>query len=163
MDTKQTNTSSNLLLLLDALRLLPGVKPMSVRNRLGEAKYWAGRAPQAVGQFEGVPLKLAELEELFIMDDQGRPCVSQAGAALLVDLYERGIFDCTPARNGSGNLELLTRYSRGESVVIEKPPRVRTPRPRRAPSAPRPAARPPERTVERIPVDYAALTIHRLA
>jgi hypothetical protein len=163
MHTEQPDTSSNLLLLLDALRLLPGVKPMSVRNRLGEAKYWAGRAPQAVAQFEGVPLKLAELEQLFIMDDQGRPCVSRTGAALLVDLYERGVFDCTPARNASGNLDLLVRYSRGESVVLDKPARVRTPRQRRVTPAPCPPARQPDRPNDRLSIDYAALTIHRLA
>jgi hypothetical protein len=163
MDTKQTDTATGNLLLLDALRLLPGVKPLSVRSRLGEAKYWAGRAPSGIGQFEGISLKLADLEQLFIMDEQGRPCVSPAGAALLVDLYERGVFECVPTRKASGDLDLLAKYAKGEPVVLEKPPRTRAPKRPKTATNPKPVPRLPEAPMERSPINYAALTVHRLA
>jgi hypothetical protein len=162
MDTKQPDTTRSTLLLLDALRLLPGVKPLSVRSRLGEAKYWAGKAPDGTAQYEGVPLKLADLEELFIMDEQGRPCVSPAGATLLLQLYEAGVFECVQARKTVGDLELLRRYAQGEAVAVGKPPRSRAPRRPRAPANPTPAPRLPEPPAERSPFNYAALTVHRL-
>jgi hypothetical protein len=161
-EDEEMETAVTRLSLVDALKLLPGLKPLNVRNRLGEAKYWAGRAPNRMAQYEDAWLELDELEQLFIMDEQGRPCVSPAGAALLLDLYKRGVFELVDARKDSGDLDLLARYARGEPVVLDKPARSHAPRRPKPPADPKPAARPPERPAEPSPINYAALTVHRL-
>lgn len=114
------NAAAQYLRLVDALRLLPGVKPASERNRLGEAKYWATRSPEGIATWNGIRVTLAELEQLFIPDAQSRPCVSPAGAKLLLDLYRRDAFELLDGRKASGDLDLLTRYANGEAVPMSE-------------------------------------------
>jgi hypothetical protein len=150
------------LRLVEALRLLPRVKPASERNRLGEAKYWATRTPDGVGDCRGVRVTLADLEQLFIPDEQGRPCVSPAGAALLLDLYRRNAFELSEGRKNAGDLELLARYANGEPISfasLRPAPSARKARPK--PPAPAPA---PKRESP-LPPSYERtfpLTVHRL-
>jgi hypothetical protein len=150
------------LRLIEALRLLPRVKPASERNRLGEAKYWATRSPDAIGDCRGVRVTRADLEQLFIPDEQGRPCVSPAGAALLLDLYRRNAFELSDGRKNGGDLELLTRYANGEPIPVASlrpAPTPRKPRPQPQPPAPAPKRESPA------PPSFERsfpLTVHRL-
>src|SRR4030095_2859513 len=106
-------------LLLDALRLLPGIGPLCERQRLGEAKYRASRSSSFSVDFNGVILKLAQLQELFIHDKQGRPHVSPAGAKLLIHLHKERAFAALEERRVTGNLEVLARYAEGLARVID--------------------------------------------
>ncbi len=107
-------------LLVEALRLLPGIGPRHERDRLGQAKYQASRSPNLSADFNGEQLTLAQLEELFVYDKQGRPRVSPAGAALLLRLFNEGAFGSFEDRNVGGDLELLAQYSKGLATVIER-------------------------------------------
>jgi hypothetical protein len=154
------------VLLVDALRLLPGVRPVAERNRLGEARHRASRAKAGIASFNGIDLTLAQLGELFIYDAHGRPCVSPAGAALLLELHGKGAFVHAPARQHMGNQQLLVDYAKGLAVVIPSGQRRGGPRrdkPRPAPDK-APAAQPVE-TERPLPDLYPqppAVTIHRL-
>jgi hypothetical protein len=106
-------------LLLDALRLLPGIGPRHERERLGEAKYLASRSATPSTEFNGVPVQLAELQELFIDDEAGRPRVSPCGARLLIHLHNAGAFAGLEERGVQGNLEVLARYAEGLASVLE--------------------------------------------
>src|SRR5215470_2546775 len=106
-------------LLTEALRLLPGVGPRHERDRLGEAKYQASRSPSFTADFNGVPLTLTQLHELFVYDQQRRPRVSPAGAALLLKLYDEGAFALLDDRRSDGDLEVLAQYSKGLATVVE--------------------------------------------
>src|SRR5215475_9656406 len=100
-------------LLSEALRLLPGIGRHQERARLGEAKYRASRSANLTADFNGVKLSLAQLQELFVCDPQGRPRVSPAGATLLLELYDKGAFTSRDDRRVDGCLEVLAQYSRG--------------------------------------------------
>src|SRR4029434_6175472 len=67
----------------------------------------------------GVILKLAQLQELFIHDKQGRPHVSPAGAKLLIHLHKERAFAALEERRVTGNLEVLARYAEGLASVID--------------------------------------------
>jgi hypothetical protein len=113
-------------LLVECLRLLPGVRPVCERYRLGEAKLRAARSSRLGADFNGVQLTLAELDELFIYDEFGGPRVSQEGAKLLLRLFDDGAFDRSAPRSVPGGLELLKDYSTGRASVIDyRPPRRR--------------------------------------
>ena len=140
--------------LVDALRLLPDIRPVCERHRLGEAKHHASLSPEQTVSVNGVSVTLVELEELFLHSERGSPRVSQAGAALLLRLFEQGAFDFFECRPVEGGVELLTQYSKGLATVIEPKfwGRVRRQRPvpptkraerRNAPNPQVSAARPP--------------------
>ena len=105
--------------LVDALRLLPGIRPVCERHRLGEAKHRASLSPDRTTSVNGVPVTLAQLDELFLYNEHGGPRVSQEGAALLLELFGRGAFDSSDCREVMGGLELLTQYSKGLATVID--------------------------------------------
>ena len=105
-------------LLSEALRLLPGIGPHQERARLGEAKYRASRSSNLTADFNGVKLALAQLQELFVYDQQRRPRVSPAGATLLLELYDKGAFTSRDERREGGNLEVLAQYSKGLATVV---------------------------------------------
>jgi hypothetical protein len=116
-------------LLVDALRLLPGVRPVCERYRLGEAKLRASRSPKLMAYFNGIPLTLLQLEELFVYGGRGGPRVSQEGAKLLLGLFDDNAFDRSDSRSVPGGLELLTQYSQGHASVIDyRLPRAGPPR-----------------------------------
>jgi hypothetical protein len=113
-------------LLVDVLRLLPGIRPVCERYRLGEAKLRASRSPKLMAYFNGIPLTLLQLEELFVYRERGGPRVSQEGAKLLLKLFDDGAFDRSDPRSVPGGLELLTHYSAGRASVIDyRRPNVR--------------------------------------
>lgn len=113
-------------LLVDALRLLPGIRPVCERHRLGEAKLRAALSPRLVVDFNGVPLTRAQLDQLFIYNELGGPRVSQEGAKLLLELFDEGAFDRSDPRSVPGGLDLLKRYSTGRASIIDyKRPRRR--------------------------------------
>jgi hypothetical protein len=105
--------------LVDALRLLPNIRPVSERHRLGEAKHHACHSPDRTASLNGVSVTRVELEELFPHGECGSPRVSPEGAALLLRLFEQGAFDFAACRPVDGGLELLTQYSKGLATVIE--------------------------------------------
>jgi len=105
--------------LLDALRLLPDVRPACERDRLGEAKYHASRSADRTASLNGVSVTLAELAELFRPNEGGTPRISPEGAALLLRLFERGAFDQPESREVDGGLELLEQYSKGLATLVE--------------------------------------------
>ena len=105
--------------LLDALRLLPDVRPACERDRLGEAKYYASRSADRTTSLNGVTVTLAELEELFRHNEGGSPRISREGAALLLRLFEQGAFDQPEVRVVDGGLELLEQYSKGLATLVE--------------------------------------------
>lgn len=105
--------------LVDALRLLPHIRPVCERHRLGEARHEASHSPDRTASFNGVSVPLIELEELFLNSERGSPRVSQAGAALLLRLFEKEAFDFAECRPVEGGLELLTQYSKGLATLIE--------------------------------------------
>ena len=106
-------------LLVDALRLLPGVRPVRERYRLGEAKLRASRSPKLMAYFSAIALTLAQLETLFVYGARGGPRVSPEGAKLLLKLFDDGAFDRSIPRTVSGGLELLVHYSAGRASVID--------------------------------------------
>ena len=105
--------------LVEALRLLPNIRPVCERHRLGKAKHQASLSPDRTGSVHGVPVTLLELEELFLDSERGSPRVSRAGATLLLRLFEGGAFDFFQCRPVEGGLELLTQYSKGLATLIE--------------------------------------------
>ena len=121
--------------LFEALRLLPGIAPRLERDRLGKAKYQASRSLSHTVNFSGVQLTLAQLQELFVYDPQGRPRVSRAGAALLLLLFEAGAFASLDGRKVEGNIQLLQQYSKGLASVLARNSRPRVPRGTRAESS----------------------------
>jgi hypothetical protein len=150
--------------LVDALRLLPNIRLVCERHRLGEAKHDASRSPDRTASINGVSVTLAELEELFLHNKRGIPCVSQEGAALLLRLFEQGAFDISGSRPVDGGLELLTQYSQGKATLINSrfwgsarrsPPRAAVKRPKQsaAPAVEIPLPRPPA---------WGNVTVHRL-
>src|SRR5262249_39748820 len=104
--------------LQEALRLLPGIATRQERDRLGTAKYQASRSPSHAVNFNGVQLTLAQLEELVVYDQQRRPRVSPAGAALLLHLFEERAFASVDERKVEGNPEVLAQYSKGLASVV---------------------------------------------
>ena len=110
--------SASYPLLVDALRLLPDIRPVCERHRLGEAKHQASLSPDRTACFSGVAVTLLELEELFLSIGGRGPRVSEAGAALLLRLFERGAFDATENRPVEGGLELLAQYSKGQVTLL---------------------------------------------
>jgi len=151
--------------LLDALRLLPNVRPACERDRLGEAKYYASRSRNRTASLNGVTVSLAELEELFRHCEGGSPRISPDGAALLLRLFEQGAFDQPECREVGGGLELLAQYSRGLATLVESTFWRKPRRPRSVAPAQRfehkrvPAAEVP--TTPR-PVGGFHVTVHRL-
>jgi hypothetical protein len=105
-------------LLVDALRLLPDIRPVCERHRLGEVKLRASLSRDRTASINGVTVTLLELEELFLGNGDRRPRISQAGAALLVRLFEQGAFDAGESRPVPGGLELLTQYSKGLATLL---------------------------------------------
>jgi hypothetical protein len=105
--------------LVDALRLLPNIRPVCERHQLGEAKHQASLSPDRTSSVNGVPVTLLELEELFLDSERGSPRVSQVGAALLLRLFSQGAFDFSECRPVEGGVELLTQYSKGLATLIE--------------------------------------------
>jgi hypothetical protein len=105
--------------LVDALCLLPGIRPACERDRLGEAKHRASCSPRQIASVNGTPVTLPQLEELFLYNEHGGPRVSPVGAALLLDLFRRGAFDSSACREVEGGLELLTQYSKGLATIID--------------------------------------------
>jgi len=116
--SKQSPTKSYPLLTV-ALRLLPDIRPMYERHRLGEAKHEAAHSADGTALLNGVSVTLLELEELFVDSERGSPRVSQQGAVLLLRLYQEGAFDFFHHRPMEGGLELLTQYSLGLASLIE--------------------------------------------
>ena len=115
----QSGTSpSQYPLLVDALRLLPGTRPVRERYKLGEAKFRASLSPSRTADVNGVPVTLVQLEELFLCGESDRPRVSQEGARLLLHLFDQGAFDSTGCRKVEGGLELLVQYSEGLATVL---------------------------------------------
>ncbi len=150
--------------LVDALRLLPDIRPFCERHRLGEAKYHASLSPEQTASVNGVSVTLVELEELFLHSELGSPRVSQAGAALLLRLFEQGAFDFFECRPVEGGVELLTQYSKGLATLIE--PRFWGTVRRQRPVAPtkrakRKRAPAPEVSIARPPAELIGI-VHRL-
>src|SRR5262245_24296076 len=85
-------------LLVDALRLLPGIRPVHERHQLGMAKHLASFSASRTTNVSGITLTLAQLEELFIYGERGGPRISQQGAKLLLQLFEQGAFDAFDCR-----------------------------------------------------------------
>ena len=129
--------------LFEALRLLPGIAPRQERDRLGKAKYQASHSTSHTAEFSGVRLTLAQLQELFVYDQQGRPRVSRAGAALLLFLFEADAFASIDGRKVEGNTEVLGQYAKGLASVVAFNNRPRAPRKMRPGSASATRARQP--------------------
>jgi len=104
--------------LLNALRLLPNIRPGRERDRLGECKYRASHSPGQTASINGVPVTLLELEELFLQRKGQTSCISHAGAALLLRLFELGAFDLSVRRPVPEGLALLEQYSKGCATLI---------------------------------------------
>jgi len=104
--------------LLNALRLLPNIRPGRERDRLGECKYRASHSPDQTASINGVPVTLSELEELFLQRKGQTCCISQAGAALLLRLFELGAFDLSLRRPVPEGVALLEQYSKGRATLI---------------------------------------------
>jgi hypothetical protein len=150
--------------LVDALRLLPNIRPVCERHRLGEAKHLASLSPSRTASVNGVPVSLLELEELFLDSERGSPRVSQAGARLLLRLFEGGAFDSSECRPVEGGLELLTQYSKGLATLIEPRFWGRVRRQRPAPPTERAERRRvsvPEVSIARPPAELIGI-VHRL-
>ena len=150
--------------LVDALRLLPNIRPVCERHRLGEAKHLASLSASRTASVNGVPVTLLELEELFLDCERGSPRVSQAGATLLLHLFEEGAFDFSECRPVEGGLELLTQYSKGLATLIEPRFWGRVRRQRPVPSTKRAERRKvpaPEVSIARPPADLIGI-VHRL-
>jgi hypothetical protein len=151
-------------LLVNALRLLPGIRPVCERHRLGEAKHRASLSPRRSASVNGVPVTLVQLEELFLYNEHGGPRVSQEGAALLLQLFAEGAFDSSDCREVEGGLELLTQYSKGLATVIDYRFGARVLRPRSL----APAERVKESKARAVKVSFARspnrpnVTVHRL-
>jgi hypothetical protein len=140
MKTNQTRTDPYPLL-VDALRLLPGIRPVYERHRLGEAKHCASHSPDQTALVNGVAVTLLELEELFVWGKGGGPRVSRAGAALLIRLFEQKAFEVGEPRSVPGGLELLAQYSRGLATLLNVNSSRIARRPiRRSPTRRQPAA-----------------------
>jgi hypothetical protein len=142
MNTNQSRTDPYPLL-VDALRLLPGIRPVYERHRLGEAKHCAAHAPDRTAQVNGVSVTLPELEQLFVWGKHGGgPRVSPAGAALLIRLFEQEGFEVGEPRSVPGGLELLTQYAKGLATLVDttisRRPRRKVPR---SPTRAQPAAK----------------------
>lgn len=105
--------------LVDALRLLPRIRPVCERLRLGEAKHEASLSRDRKASINGVSVTLLELEQLFLNGECSNPRISQAGAALLLRLYEQGAFDLVESRSLDGGVELLTQYSKGLATLLD--------------------------------------------
>jgi len=106
--------------LVEALRLLPDIRPVCERHRLGEVKHEAMRARNGTADINGVPVTLRELEELFLDGEGGSPRVSPAGAGLLLQLFTRGAFESADySRCVEGGVELLTGYAQGRVCLID--------------------------------------------
>jgi hypothetical protein len=152
--------------LLDALRLLPNIRPACERDRLGEAKYHASRSPDHTASVNGVSVTLLELQELFLHTEAGSsPHVSHAGAALLLRLFEQGAFDFPERRQVEGGLELLSQYSKGLATLIDSAFWRKTRRPRSVEPARRfeqSAVSAAEVSTTRRPVAGFNVTVHRL-
>jgi len=153
--------------LFEALRLLPGIAPRQERDRLGRAKYQAARSPSHTVDFSGLQLTLAQLQELFIYDQQRRPRVSRAGAALLLFLFEEGAFGSNDGRKVEGNSELLEQYSKGLASVVALNSRRGLPRRTRSESGGSARARKPDAAARVVPVTEASTAsfsaqIHRI-
>lgn len=114
-----SNRASPYPSLVEALRLLPDIRPVCERDRLGEAKHEASGTRSRTASINGVSVTLLELEELFVDSERGTPRVSPTGAALLLRLFSEGAFDCVASRPVGGGLELLTQYSQGQASLIE--------------------------------------------
>ena len=112
-------SSSPYPLLVDALRLLPGTRPVRERYELGEAKYRASLSPNRTADVNGVPVTLAQLEELFLYGERGGPRISQEGARFLLHLFRQGAFDSFGCRKVEGGLDLLVQYSEGLATVLD--------------------------------------------
>ena len=151
--------------LVEALRLLPDIRPVCERDRLGEVKHEASRAGSRTAYVNGVSVTLQELDELFLDGEGGSPRVSPAGAGLLLRLFSRGAFESADySRAVEGGLELLTQYAQGRVCLIDPRfwrkadrklahgPTQRVTRRQREAVAELPAARPASNSI----------TIHRL-
>ena len=103
-------------LLVDALRLLPGVAPVRAREALGQARHWATRT--GVGEVNGVPASVAQLEQMFLHGEGGGPRISQQGAAFLLKLFREGVFERQDMRKVQDGVELLTAYAEGRASII---------------------------------------------
>ena len=101
----------------------------------------------------------------FILESEhGSPRISQAGAALLLRLFEQGAFNLFECRPVEGGVELLTQYSKGLATLIE--PRFWGSARRQQPRAPtkrveRTRDRAQEVALARQPAELVG-TIHRL-
>jgi hypothetical protein len=123
-------------LLINALRLLPDIRPVYERRRLGEAKHCADHSADRTAWMNGVSVALVNLQELFVWSERG-PRVSPAGAALLIHLFEQKAFEPGERRLVPGGMELLTQYSRGLASLLEASFRRTNRRPgRRSPVQP---------------------------
>jgi hypothetical protein len=106
--------------LRQALRLLPNIRPMLAREQLGQALFQARRAQERSARLATINVTLQELEELFIQDAQGLPRVSPSGAALLLRLHARGVFEfCDKVRGTSAPAE-LERYAHALPVLLQR-------------------------------------------
>src|SRR5262245_12617244 len=106
-------------LLVDALRLLPDIRPVSERHQLGMAKHLASLSSSRTANVGGVTVTLAQLEQLFLYSERGGPRISPAGAKLLLHLFGEGAFEATECRKVEGGLEQLTQYSNGLASVLD--------------------------------------------
>jgi hypothetical protein len=153
-------------LLVDALRLLPGIRPVYERHRLGEAKHCASHSPDHTVLVNGVSVALLELEQLFL-GEGGAPRVSPAGAALLIRLFEQEAFEVGEPRSVPGGLELLTQYSKGLVTLVDAnfTRKVRR-KIQRSPTGAQPAAKhsamPVEDHVVSAPSPWTNVVMHRL-
>jgi len=135
-------------LLVDALRLLPGIRPVYERHRLGEAKHCAFHSPEHTALVNGISVTLLELEELFL-GEGGSPRVSPTGAALLIRLFEQEGFEVGEPRSVPGGLELLTQYAKGLATLVDAKSSRRSRRKvRRSPTRVQAAAERPATPVE---------------
>ncbi len=152
--------------LVEALRLLPNIRPVYERHRLGEAKHHASCSSEQNASINGVSVTLADLEQLFLSSESGSPRVSHQGAAFLLRLFAQGAFEPSSEwRSVEGGVELLTQYAEGKVTLLDsrfwrRQRRRRPPaRERKAEQAPTPAVEGP---IARLPA-WGAVTVHVLA
>jgi len=116
MKRYETRIHNTTALLLDALRLLPGIKPVREREELGVAKHQARL--RGMGEVHGVPVPHDQLEQMFLHGETGSPRISPLGVRYLLRLYDEGVFEHEGNAGGTQGLELLAANAEERASIL---------------------------------------------